>query len=73
MWKFYDIFQNYDGFFHPNPKIARKGNTQDVDYNAMQFSKPVFEKVTAVEEQGTRNFEKFYIAKSTNEHTCIMS
>ena len=33
-------------FGHPTSKIARKRNTQDVDYNSMQFSKPVFEKVT---------------------------
>ena len=33
-------------FGHPTSKIARKRNTQDVGYNSMQFSKPVFEKVT---------------------------
>ena len=39
-------------FGHPTSKIARKRNTQDVDYNSMQFSKPVFEKVTTFTTRG---------------------
>ena len=39
-------------FGHPTSKIARKRNTQDVGYNSMQFSKPVFEKVTTFTTRG---------------------